>query len=465
MRRLSALDAVFLYTEEIFPGVHQHTIKVTVLGPNPDPAVTYSFERAKAILAERLHRLPPFHWRIVRVPGDLHHPVAVHDSNFDLDFHVRRVAAHSPGSTRELSDIVADIASRPLDRSKPLWEMHLVEGLEGGRVAAVAKVHHTLADGVASAELLDLFCDAAPAHALDALPEPSLGSRPTAGRLVASAAGDVVSTLRRAVPRLVGRSMEVRAARRARPDHVEGSNPPRVFSAPAVSFNRALTPHRGFTVLSLPLADVKAVKSAHGVTINDVLLATTAGGLRRYLQRRGELPDRPLVGGMPVSTRPDSERLTWGNHLGRVYVSIPVDVEDCVERLGAAHRYAAEAKAEFSITTGARIENWVELLPKPLIRAVGTVYRRRLASGRPSENLVVSNVPGPRRRLSIGGAPVESFFSVGPLLEGVGINLTAWSYVDQLNVSVLTCREALPDPWQLNEDLRVAFDELVQTLV
>ena len=136
-----------------------------------------------------------------------------------------------------------------------------------------------------------------------------------------------------------------------------------------------------------------------------VLLAAAAGGLRRYLERRGELPDRPLVGGMPVSTRPESERLTWGNHLGRIYVSLPVDVEDPVVRLQTAHRYANAAKVEFNATTGARIENLVELLPRSVIGAIGRVYRRQLKSGQPSENLVVSNVPGPRRHLSIGGAP------------------------------------------------------------
>lgn len=459
MRRLTAMDAQFLYNEELAPAAHQHTIKVSILGPSAGDA--YSFVQAKAALGSRLHLLPPFRWRVVRVPGDLHHPEFVEDPDFDLDFHVRRMAVPSPGTMRELCELISDVASRPLDRNRPLWELYLVEGLEGGRLASVAKMHHTLADGVASAELLDLFYDAtpdAPAPPVDTWRPEVIPSR---RRRLVAAVPDLARLLAHGLPPIVAATRNARQQRT-----IEGvaasERPPKVFTAPKTSFNGMLTPHRSFTMLSVPLADVRKVKSAFGTTINDVVLATAAGGLRRYLGERGELPDRPLVGSVPVSTRPESERMTWGNHLSKIYVSLPTDVSDPVDRLRAAKAAANNAKADLAITRGARIENWIEYLPVSVLRMIGRVFLRQVRAGKPSENVVVSNVPGPRSTLYIGGTPMESFFSVGPLIEGVGLNITAWSYVDQMNVCLLSCREAVPDLWALTEHLSDAFQELLK---
>ena len=456
MRRLTAIDSQFLYAEELAPAAHQHTLKVSVVGPGPQP---YSFAHTKELLRSRLHLLPPFRWRLVRVPADLHHGVWIEDPDFDLDFHVRRMGCPAPGTERELCELISDIAGRPLDRNKPLWELYLVEGLTDGRVAAVAKVHHALADGVASAELLDLFFDVSP----DA-PEPHPDrwvpdAVPSKARLVVDAGRDLVRHLATGLPVIVRLTRRARARKRI--DGLIASQlPPKIFTAPRTPFNRPLTPHRNFTVLSVPLDDVKAVKSALGTSINDVVLATAAGGLRQYLSARGALPDGPLVGSIPVSTRQENEKGTWGNQLAKIYVSLPTDVADPVERLRAAKVAADTAKADLARTLGSRLENWIEFLPPAVLRAIGRVFLLQVRSGKSSENLVVSNVPGPRAPLYIGGARMDSFFSVGPLTEGVGLNITAWSYVDQFNVCLLACREAVPDLWDLTDCLRDAFEEL-----
>ncbi len=456
MRRLTAIDAQFLYTEEMAPAAHQHTLKVSVVGPGPTP---YSFADTKELLRARLHLLPPFRWRLVRVPGDLHHPVWIEDPDFDLDFHVRRMGCPAPGGDRELCELIADILGRPLDRGRPLWELYLVEGLTGGRVAAVAKVHHALADGVASAELLDLFFDRsadAPEPAADPWRPDPVPRRP---RLVVDAAVDVARLLARGLPTIVRLTRRARARKRI--DGLLASQlPPKIFTAPPTPFNRPLTPHRTFAVLSVGLDEVKAVKAAFGTTINDVVLAVAAGGVRRYLSAHGSPPAGPLVGSIPVSTRAEHEKGTWGNRLAKIYVALPTDVADPVERLRAAKVAADAAKADLERTRGSRLENWIEFLPVAVLRGIFRLFAAQVRAGKSSENLVVSNVPGPRTPLFIGGAPLDTFFSVGPLTEGVGLNITAWSYVDRLNVSLLACREAVPDLWELTDCLHEAFEEL-----
>ena len=460
MRRLRAIDAQFLYLEEEIPAAHQHTIKVSTIGPNE--AADYSFADSKVLLGERLHRLPPFRWRVVRVPGDLHEPLFVEDPDFDLDFHVRRMAVPAPGGIHELCELISDIASRPLDRNRPLWELYLIEGLEDGGLASVAKVHHTLADGVASAELLDLFYDAT----ADAQPSGRDDWQPEAipGRwsLLAHAVPDLARLLVDGLPRILGDTRRARRLKKATPPLVS-EPPPKSFTAPRTPLNRPLTPHRSFTVISVPLDDIRKVKTAFGTTINDVVLATAAGGVRRYLLERDALPATPMVASVPVSTRPPEARLTWGNHLAKIYVSLRTDVADPIERLQASRRAANAAKADLEATRGSRLEDWIEYLPVFLLRLLVRVLNRRFRSGKaPSENLVVSNVPGPRSKLYIGGSPVTSFFSVGPLVESVGLNITAWSYVDQMNVCLLSCREAVPDLWHLTDLLRESFDELAK---
>jgi diacylglycerol O-acyltransferase / wax synthase len=190
------------------------------------------------------------------------------------------------------------------------------------------------------------------------------------------------------------------------------------------------------------------------------MLAAVAGGLRSYLSSRGALPAGQLVASLPVSTRQEGERPAWGNHLAQMFVSLPTDVADATERLRAAQRAADVAKAHLTETRGTRIEDWIEELPAPLLRLFGRRFLLPASARRPTANTVISNVPGPRTALYLQGAPVEAFYSIGPLLPGVGLNITAWSYVDQLNVSFLACRELVPDVWDLVAAVIDAFHEL-----
>ncbi len=460
MRRLAGVDALFLYNET--PTQHMHTLKVGIIDPSHNPD-GYSFQHDKEKLASRLHLVPPFRWKLVPTPLALHHPLVV-DSEVDIDFHVRRAAVPSPGGPRELGLVISEIASRPLDKSRPLWELWMIEGLPGGRIAEVAKVHHTLADGVASVELLNQFLTHEPSEELphDAPPwAPEAIPRPLERLWMA------LFDLARFLPQYVARIAH--AAREARRRHAESlahhvEQPPAPGTGPDLSVNRVISAQRRFAFGDLSLADAKAVRKAFGVTLNDVVVAVIAGAMRTWLAQRGELPSVPLVGQIPVSTRSEEERLSWGNRVTAMYVAVHSEIEDPAERLRATQRATRAAKLELQDTRGARLSDWLELFPPFVSQLVfsrlPTFLKQR---GRPSTaNLTISNVPGPTEPLYYGKSRLESFYSVGPVLEGIGLNITVWSYVDRLAIGVIACRDAVPDPWELVDAIRASLLELVK---
>jgi diacylglycerol O-acyltransferase len=516
VERLSGIDAGFLYMET--PTLHMHTLKISIVDPATAPG-GYSFARVGEVLGERLHLLPPFRRRLVEVPGGLHHPLWVEDPEFDLAHHLHRAEIASPGGPRQLSELISDIASRQLDRRYPLWELWVVEGIEHGHIGFVAKIHHAAADGVAAAAMLANLLQAeadpggrpedtadpggraedtadpgpvaqpsAPWRAEDTadpgpvaqpsapwraddtadpgpVAQPSAPWRPEAipapGARLVDALWDLLRSLV-GLPGLLRRTASGLAAvvRRRRSGAL---SPPLPFSTPRTSFNRALTPNRWFAMASLPLEEVKVVRRAFDVTVNDVVLAVCAGALRRYLDERGELPERPLLAGVPVSAGPaDQAQRLAGNRVSNLFTSLRTDVADPVERLRAIHDVTQAAK-EVQHALGAELLiDWSEITPPRLFSAWMRLYSRlRLADRhRPPINLVISNVPGPRQPLHIAGGRLLDIYSMGPILEGIGLNVTVWSYVDRLGFGLVACRETMPDLWDLADHLHDALAEL-----
>jgi WS/DGAT/MGAT family acyltransferase len=451
---MTGLDAGFLYMET--PTLHMHTLKIGVVDPAGVPG-GYTFELLKEVLGSRLKHLPPFRRRVVEVPFGLHHPVWIEDPDFDLDYHVRRVAVPAPGGPREFAELISDIASHQLDRRRPLWELWVVEGLEHGHIGAVAKIHHSAADGVAAAAML------ANALGVGEEEEPDRWQPdevPSDWELFLGALKSLSLALVH-LPQLLWRTFQgvSRVVRRRRAGGDELPPPP--FSAPAVSFNRALTPHRRFVFCSVSLDDVKEVKNALGVTVNDIVLALSAGALRRYLQERAELPGRPLMAGVPVSVGEMGTRSS-GNQVSNLFTSIPTDVADPVERVRTVHQMMKGAKEVHNALGAEMLSDWTELTPPRPFAAFMRFYSRRgLASHhRPPINVVISNVPGPTAPLDIAGARLVSLYSMGPILEGIGLNITVWSYCGSLNFGIVSCQELMPELWRLTDYLQDALEEL-----
>ena len=463
MERLTGLDASFLYNET--PTLHMHTLKYTVLDVRTVPG-GYDFARFQHELERRLHLLPPFRRRVVPVPLELHHPVWIEDPDFDLSYHVRRIGVPPPGGRPEMDAVIAEIASWPLDRTRPLWEIWMLEGLEGGRVGFLAKIHHTVADGVAAAAMLANVMATSPA---DVDPPPPARvwrpeAQPSKWRLFVDAVRDLIAGLVR-LPRLLRRTFpRVKAVAEHRRTS-EVATPRPILDTAKTPFNGALTPHRSFATATLPLADVKTVKDAFGVTVNDVVLAMVAGSLRAWLSKRGALPDRALVAGVPVSTDdPDGMRRLGGNKVSNMFTSLRTDIADPVARLHAIHDVTSAAKEMHNLLGADMLADWSEYTPpKPYSWFMRQYGRFRLAERhRPPINLVVSNVPGPRDPLYVAGARMEGIYSVGPILEGIGLNVTVWSYCDQMNVGVLACREHIGEPHEITGGMADALAELVE---
>ena len=452
--RLSGQDAYFLYRET--GGALMHTLKVAVCEP-PDPPLGH--DALLASVASHLPRLPPLRRRLVRVPLGFHHPVWIEDPDFDLAAHLRRAVLPAPGGARELDALVGEIASHPLDRSRPLWELWIVDGLAGGRVAYVLKLHHAVADGVATAALISHSAERDPAAGPPAADSAWVGEPvPGAWRLLADASRDHARQLAR-LPGLLRRSLRgARAARRRRRE--APAPPPAMWDAPKLRFNRALGARRVYASTTLPLASLRRVKDALGVTVNDVVLALCAGALRRNLAARGELPERPLNTSVPVAADPGGTPLRLaGNRVAYLLTALPTQLGDPVARVRAVHEVTAEAKLELELGGRELALEWMEYLPPlPYTWLRRSHARLRLADALPSpSNLVVSNVPGPRETLYWSGSKLVELYSIGPLSEGIGLNFTVWSYRDALHVAALACLEQMPD---LPEVVASLHDEL-----
>ena len=461
MQRLSGLDASFLYLET--PSSHMHVAGLMILDPSSaEGGVT--LEDVKAVYSERLHLAPPFRRRLVEVPFGLHHPLWVEDPDFDIDYHIRATALPSPGTPEQLSTLVGRLSALPLDRTRPLWEVWVIEGLEDGNVAVLSKVHHAAIDGASGNELTVALLDLTPEVAVHEPDEEWVPDHiPNEVELLTYALTSLArQPLRvvRALSKTTGAALAVRRRNREEPNLAP---PPSPFSAPRTSFNTAISPRRSFAYTTVSLPTVKAVKNATGSTVNDVVLALCAGALRRYLDAHGEHPDGPLVAMVPVSVRSEDDK-EMGNRVSSMFASLATDVDDPVERLKVIHECMHEVKEQQKAIGADTLGDWAEFAAPALAGRAARLYSRTKMADRhrPLFNVTISNVPGPPFPLYSIGARMVSNFPVGPIMDGGGLNMTVMSYRDQLDFGLQACPDVLPDVWSLAEGLQDALDELVE---
>jgi diacylglycerol O-acyltransferase / wax synthase len=462
MERMSGLDATFLYFET--PNMHMHVMGVIVFDP-ATASEPYSFERVKEMMRDRLHLVPPFRRKLAPIPLNLHHPVWVEDADFDLDYHIRRIGCPAPGSEHELAELVGDIASRPLDRSRPLWEMYIVEGLQNGYVASVAKMHHATIDGVSGANLMVHLFDLEPNPPQQQAPDVWEPDRmPTDLERIAYAA---VSRLRRplnifkVLPQTLQSVANVVQRRRGG----DGSGMATPFTAPRTSFNQPVTPHRRVAFSTTSLDEVKQIKKAFGVTVNDVVLNIVSGALRKYLIAHDELPDKSLIATCPVSVRGEDEKDVIGsNRVSAMFTSLATDVADPIERLRVIQGSTKGAKEEHNAIGADILTNWMEFAAPTTFSIAARMYTSLgLAARHPViHNLVISNVPGPPFPLYFAGAKLVGLNPLGPVMDGAGLNITILSYVDNINWGFIACRELMPDLWDLADAIPEAQAELLK---
>lgn len=464
--RMRGADAGFLYMET--PRMHMHTLKIATIEPSPD----MTFDNLVRAMLHRLRRLPALRRRIVPVPLALNHPVVVTQRRLDPARHFFRHDLHradgSAGSMRDFEELVGRVASTPLDRSVPLWELHVAEGLPGGRIGVIGKIHHALADGIAAnamlANVMDIgSADLRPDVVIDRIED---HDEPARLRLALEGLRDAALQVL-LLPGLILRTLRaVRAMLRYRRDHARNVPLP-IKDAPRTSFNGPLTPRRSFATLTLPLDEMKQVRrtraAAGALTLNDVVLAVVSGALRRWLADHDERPATSLIAGVPVGLDPrDGDPRLMGNNVSNLFTTLATDVEDPEQRLRVISEATAHAKV-LNRTMGSSMVDWGQFTPPSLVPLLLRGYSRIGAARfhRAPFSAIVSNVPGPRERVKIGGAHLADVFSVGPLVEGIGLNVTVWSYGDRMNFSLLACPDLLPDVERLASYLRPALDELL----
>lgn len=465
MQRLSGQDASFLYTET--PTVLMHTIKVQIFESHYQRTdLDILWERLKAALDV----VPMLRQRVMFVPLNLHHPVLVDDPEFDLDSHVYRAALPAPGGMRELHDMVSQIMCHRLDRSRPMWELWILTGLEHNRVAIVHKIHHCLADGAATVRYLSRVLEqqanlqAPVTPAVPWQPEPL----PSGRRLVWGALRDHVNNDMRRLPAFLG--VLWHAGKRLFEFHRDVGSPTVARLAhppPRTCLNHALSSRRSFTTRQLPLQEVKEVAHALGGSINDMILALSATAIREYLLSRDDLPDEPLCTAIPVSAdEPGSERES-GNRTTYLPTCLWTNIPDPTERFYAIQRATRVGKQELDMMGKNTFIQLMQFLP-PLFSLWKTNFkqRRRKAESpdyRPLTNVIISNVQGPAEQLSGNYGTLLDIYSMGPLVEGCGLNITVWSYAGNLNFSLMGCKKAVPDIDRLADGLFDAMASLRQS--
>ncbi|MBB6626094.1 wax ester/triacylglycerol synthase family O-acyltransferase [Nocardioides sp. KIGAM211] len=442
MDRLSGLDASFLYLET--PEQLLHVCGLIVLDPSTMPN-GYSFIDVKSEIARRVRDVPEFTRKLRKVPLGLDHPIWVKDTHFDIDRHVHRLSLPAPGGYAELNELAGHLAGLQLDRSRPLWEMWIIEGYDDGKIVVFTKMHHATVDGVSGSNLISHLCSLeADAEPLSLGPKTRHGRSPHRAELLTRA---VVSNATRPVlaAKLLSPSAQLitKTVGRAR----EGTAMAAPFSAPRTSFNGTITGHRAIAFADMDLEDIRAIKTATGTTVNDVVLAVAGGALRSYLLDRDELPENSLLATVPVSVREESKRSGGANKVSALFAKLGTDTEDPLERLEDMAENNRNAKDHHSAISAETLQDWAEFAaPRTFGLAVRAYAGLRLAEKHPVvHNLVISNVPGPPMPLYFMGAEILALYPLGPVFHGAGLNVTVMSNNGKVHVGLIACRESMPE--------------------
>lgn len=469
MRQLSGLDDAFLALEG--PATPLHVTSLTLLEGSTLPA-GFGYDAVLEHIADRIRGIPQFREKLEPVPLGLDHPYWRVDEHFDLEFHVRHSAVPPPGGDRELAEVVARLHARPLDRARPLWEMYVIEGLAGGDVGLLTKMHHAAIDGVAGIELAAVVLDASPEptprEAGPALvPEPP----PPASLMLARGVRGLVRFPARAVRGTIRGARQLPAlgdlarmalpgtARRREADGGMVAGPS--LQAPPTPFNAPVTAHRRVAWTVLDLERIKAVKRARDTTVNDVIMAITAGAVRRHLVETGALPDRPLQAMVPISVRAGGEQR--GNRVTTMIGLVPTHLADPLRRLAWVADQMRTAKEHDAVPADVLADVSAVAAPVVAARAARVVTRLRWANRvRLPFNLVISNIPGPPVPLYVAGARVKHMIPVSAIHDGLGFNVTIISHEADVDVGLVADREMIDDLWHVADLFAAAAEELYE---
>jgi diacylglycerol O-acyltransferase / wax synthase len=463
MEQLAGLDAAFLYCET--PTMHLQVCGLLLLDPSTMPS-GYSYDRIRTMACERLPQIPSVRQKLAKVPFNLGRPFWVDDPNLNVDRHLHRVLLEPPGDERSLANIVGDIASWPLRRDLPLWELWVIEGLADGHVAILVKMHHSTIDGVSGASMMG--------HLLDLEPSPPVASQSSdkwqaeqppnsfelLGRSVAARFGEPLE-LARLVPATAYRLATALWRLGRQGDKGTTTKP---FTAPRTLFNATITARRSVAFTDVALADVKMVKDAFGVTVNDVVTAVVGGALRHYLDDRGELPNRPLLAAAPVSVHDETAERGGMTKVSVMFSTLATDEKDPVARLRTIASANIRAKEIHKMVGADTLMRWAEHFWLNAFALGARLYSTLHVADhhRVVHNLILSNVPGPPIPLYMAGARLVGLYPLGPITDGAGLNVTVLSDEDRVGFGIITCPDLVARVWDLADAVPAALAELIK---
>ncbi len=464
MQQLSGQDASFLYFETAKAPMHIGSFMV--YDPSTAPGQFVRFKDVLAHVESRLHLSRVFRQRLVHVPFNLDHPYWIEDDAFDLEFHVRHIALPKPGDWRQLCIQAARLHSRPMDLTRPLWEMYVIEGLDNvegappGSFAILTKTHHAIIDGASGAEILSYLHDLEADPPNKPVAQPWKGeSEPAAIELIMRTHFNNLTqptrffeTLARSMPGMMKLSAGL-SSQKLKP----------VGVVPRTRFNGKITGHRVTDGRSFAIADVKAIKDAvKGATINDAVLALIGGALRRYLDAKKELPKESMIAMAPVSVRGTEQGGSAGNQVSGMLVALGTHIADPLERLKAVHDAAMNSKAMTAAIGARTMTDYSQFIPSSVAALAARMYTEMGLSDytTPMMNCVVTNVPGPQRPLFFAGAQAVKMVGLGPIYDGMALIHPVFSYCGEIAVSFTSCREVLPDPGFYSDCIQASFEEL-----
>ncbi|HEX8105845.1 MAG TPA: wax ester/triacylglycerol synthase family O-acyltransferase [Solirubrobacteraceae bacterium] len=455
--RLSSVDAGFLAQES--PTTHMHIGGLATFAGEP-PAIGDFLAHVRS----RLHLVPRYRQKLAFPPLDTGRPIWIDDPSFNLEYHVRHTALPAPGTQHALLDLAGRIFSQPLDRGKPLWELWLIEGTEGGGFALLSKTHHALVDGISGVELSSVLFDLSP----DGPPEPIAPPEPWIPRPEPTAAALAAAGLEGAARAAAGvaagaagaaaHPQEVLARAREIAQGVGEVARTALSAPPPTPFNVAPGPHRRIRVVQAGLEEMKAVKNAFGGTINDVVLAVVSGALRYFMEERGQRTEGvQLRAAVPVSVRGEDQRDALGNQLTQIIAPLPISVEDPVARLRQVSE-AMRGLKESRQALGAKAIAALQDFAPPTIMAQAS----RLTFADRFYNLLVTNVPGPQFPLYLLGHRLEAIFPVAFLAGDRALAIAIISYDGGMNFGLIADYDALPDLDLVVEGIEGSLAELEQ---
>jgi diacylglycerol O-acyltransferase / wax synthase len=454
VQQLTGLDAAFLALETA--KTTGHVGGVCVLDPRGAPQ-PLTLARLTEVLGERLPLVPVLRRKLLNVPLGLDQPYWIDDPDFDIEYHIREIALPRPGSDAQLTEQVARLHARPLDRSRPLWEIYLITGLAKRRAAVYTKIHHSAIDGASGAELLTVLLDLTPdgrelpaaapfvpgrppgSVALAVLAAARLAWRPVQTVRVTNEMIRVMPTLAPTLSRYVGGMLGLN---RGDGEVITTT----LGRSPSTPFNRLVTQHRRVAFRSVDLDTVKTIKNAFGVSVNDVVMAMCAGALRRWLADHDALPDQPLIAMIPVSIRDPASKGALGNKVSAMLAMLPTNIVEPGRRLEIVHAATKLAKSQQAAIPQGLVDQVSDFAPPALTaRAARVVFATGLLHRLPPFNLTISNVPGPNVPVYLCGAKLLAHYPVSVITDGQGLNITLVGYLGRLHFGLVSCRELVPD--------------------